>query len=259
MITNFHTHVYPDNIAKKAIESVSGYYGIKMEMDGSIQSLLTDCQKAGIDRAVVLGVATVPSQVQSINNYVSSLCNEHKELVGFGTIHSEMENPEAEIERMISLGLKGIKIHPDTQHINIDEEKMFKVYDMILGKLPILFHCGDYRYGYSRPERLARVLDNFPGLTVIAAHFGGWSLWDLAAEYLVDRDCYLDCSSSTMYLGRKRSRELIHEYGAERILFGTDFPMWNAFGEIGRIKDLNLSAEETELIMNGNASRILGE
>ena len=63
MITNFHTHVYPDNIAKKAIESVSGYYGIKMEMDGSIQSLLTDCKKAGIDRAVVLGVATVPSQV----------------------------------------------------------------------------------------------------------------------------------------------------------------------------------------------------
>ena len=230
-----------------------------MEMDGSIQSLLTDCKKAGIDRAVVLGVATVPSQVQSINNYVASLCNEHKELVGFGTIHSEMENPEAEIERMISLGLKGVKIHPDTQHINIDEEKMFKVYDMIRGKLPILFHCGDYRYGYSRPERLARVLDNFPGLTVIAAHFGGWSLWDLAAEYLVDRDCYLDCSSSTMYLGRKRSRELIHEYGAERILFGTDFPMWNAFGEIGRIKDLNLSAEETELIMNGNASRILGE
>ena len=184
----------------------------------------------------------------------------HPELTGFGTLHPDMERPLEEIVRLQELGLKGVKFHPDTQKFNMDDDKLFPIYDALSQSgLPVLMHCGDYRYSCSHPQRLARVLDNFPRLTVVAAHFGGWSLWDLALEYLKDKNCYVDCSSSIMFLGKARSRELIKAYGAERVLYGTDFPMWDEKEEICRVESLGLSIEELELIFSGNAKRVLGE
>lgn len=256
-IINFHTHIYPDAIAQKATESVGKFYTLDMNRVGTASHLIEDCKKAGIDKCVIHSVATAPKQVESINNFVASTCKEHKEFYGFGTIHPDYENPFEEIERIESLGLKGIKIHPDTQKFNIDDERMFKIYDALSGRLPILIHCGDYRYTYSHPERLARILDMFPGLTVIGAHFGGWSLHDLALEYLIDRNCYMDVSSSFFLTGMKRAEELIKIYGAERILFGTDFPMWDAKEELDKFMTMNLTEEEKELILYKNAEKIL--
>lgn len=56
-----------------------------------------------------------------------------------------------------------------------------------------------------------------------------------------------------------RSRELIKAYGAERVLYGTDFPMWDEKEEIARVQSLGLSHSELELIFSGNAKRVLGE
>ena len=97
----------------------------------------------------------------------------------------------------------------------------------------------------------------FPDLTAIGAHFGGWSLFDLAAEYLENEKCYIDTSSSFMMLGLRRARELIRLYGAERVLFGTDFPMWKAEDELRQLMEMKLTDDEYELILHGNAEKIL--
>ena len=256
-IINFHTHIYPDAIALKATDSVGKFYSIEMDRLGTVERLLTDCKDAKIDKCVVHSVATTPKQVETINNFIASTCEEHKEFYGFGTMHPDFENPEKEIERILKLGLKGIKIHPDTQKFNIDDEKMFPVYEAISGKLPILIHCGDYRYNYSHPQKVARIIDMFPNLTVIAAHFGGWSIHDLALEYLLDKNCFLDVSSSFFLTGMKRAEELIKLYGAERMIFGTDFPMWGAKEELEKFMSMNLSKKEKELILHKNAEKIL--
>lgn len=256
---NFHCHIYPEQIASRAVRGISDFYNIDMDRDGTPETLLKESKECGITRCLVHSVATAPHQVQRINDFISDECKKHKEFTGFGTIHADMENPEEEINRIISLGLQGIKIHPDTQLFNIDCDNMKKIYEIIAGRLPILIHCGDYRYDYSHPRRLAKIIDEFPKLTVIGAHFGGWSLQDLALEYLKDRKCYIDTSSSMMFLGNVRSRELIKAYGAERVLFGTDFPMWRAKDEVEMIEKLNLSNEELQLIYMDNGRRILGE
>ncbi len=258
-IIDFHAHIYPEKIAKKAVQSVSSFYGIPMDGDGTVDALLREGKKMGVRRFLVQSVATVPQQVHSINDFIAQQCKAHEELIGFGTLHPAMEDPFAEIERMKKLGLQGVKLHPDTQQFDLDDARMFPVYDALQGDLPVLFHCGDYRYSYSHPSRFARVLDNFPKLTAIGAHFGGWLLWDLALEYLQDKRCYVDTSSSTMYLGKRRSLELIRLYGADRVLYGTDFPMWNAEEELQRINSLGLSQEERKLILGENARRILQE
>ena len=80
---------------------------------------------------------------------------------------------------------------------------------------------------------------------------------DLALEYLKDEKCYLDTSSSFFVMGMKRAKELIRIYGAERMVFGSDFPMWSGAEELERFMSMNLTDEENELILNKNAKNIL--
>lgn len=258
-VFDFHAHIYPEKVAARAVESVGEFYHIPMNCDGTVNSLLQYGKEAGITDFVVHSVATGAKQVERVNDFIAETAKAHPGLHGFGTMHADYENKAAEIERMQTLGLKGVKIHPDSQLFAVDDPRMFEVYDAIRGKMPILVHCGDYRYDYDNPERVRRVLDMFPGLTFVAAHFGGWSVPDLALEYLKDTDCYLDCSSSMMYLGRERSRELIRIYGADRFLFGSDFPMWNPKEELERFYALGLTADEEKQILEVNPKKILHE
>ena len=256
-IVDFHAHIYPEKIALKAAENIGRFYGIMMNHGGSAQELMESGERAGVTNFVVQSVATNPAQVPNINNFIAQTCRENSAMVGLGTLHPDMENPEEEIDRCISLGLKGIKLHPDCQKFYIDDEKMMRTYAALEGRLPILMHVGDYRYQYSHPARLAKILDRFPKLTVVAAHFGGWSIYDLAVEYLLERRCYLDTSSAMAFLGERRSRELIRLYGADRLVWGTDYPMWDHQDEMKRFRALNLTEEENHKILYQNACEIL--
>ena len=257
-IIDFHAHIYPDKIAEKASHSVGEFYSIPMNKIGSVDTLLKSGGEAGVGMFVAQSVATVSRQVQSINDFIHAACQEHPDrLIGFGTIHPGLENPVDEIERCVKLGLHGIKIHPDVQRFHMDDPSMYPIYEAIEGRLPILIHCGDYRYDFSHPRRLAHILDDFPKLEVIGAHFGGWSLWDLAMEYLLDRSCWLDTSSSFAFLGKVRSKEIIRAYGADRLLFGDDFPMWDHKTEVETLLSLDLTDDEYEKIFSGNAKRLL--
>lgn len=253
-----HAHIYPEKIAAKAVEGVGHFYGIPMDCPmGTAETLLQIGDEAGIDRFLVHSVATQARQVESINNFLAETVAKEPRFIGFGTMHADYENKVDELERIIGMGLRGIKIHPDSQLYAVDDPRMFELYDALQGRYPILVHCGDYRYDYDNPERVRRVLDMFPRLTFIAAHFGGWSLQDLALEYLKDTHCYFDCSSSMMYLGQKRSAELIREYGADRFLFGSDFPMWSPKDELERFRALDLTEEEKDRILSKNPEIVL--
>ena len=257
-IIDFHTHIYPEKIAEKAVESVGEFYGIGMDGKGTAKDLLKEGKESGVTDYVVHSVALTASRVEAINDYIASECKTHKEFHGFGTMHADFENKIEEIERARKMGLLGVKIHPDTQLFNMDDKRMFEFYDYLRQKdIPLLIHCGDYRYDYSHPRRLKKLLREFPGLTVIGAHFGGWSMCDLAYEYLAKENCYVDTSSSFWMLGMKRAKELIRLYGAERVVFGSDFPMWSVSEELERFKSMELTDEENSLILYKNAEKIL--
>ena len=170
-----------------------------------------------------------------------------------------MEDITGELSRVASLGLKGIKFHPDTQLFDIDDARLFPVYEMMQGKMPLMLHMGDKRYNYSHPARLRRVLELFPRLQVIAAHFGGYSMYDEAMEQLYDKDCFMDISSSLMFMSREKAVELINRYGAERLVYGTDFPLWDPLVEVPRFLDLPLSLQQQEQIAYKTAESIFQE
>ena len=153
--------------------------------------------------------------------------------------------------------MRGIKLHPDTQGFNTDDKRLFEIFDYIQGKIPLLIHCGDKRFDFSHPRRLKNVIENFPHLQVIAAHLGGWSLFDEAFALLKNEDCYLDISSTMMFLPQEQVEHYIHSYGADRILFGTDYPLWNPVKEVASFKTLHLTYGEYEKIAYKNALEIL--
>ena len=258
-IIDFHAHIYPPKIAEKASLSTGEFYHITPAHSGTGEELLSVGKKAGISEFVLLPVATKPEQVHHINQFILDEVKAHREFHGFGTLHPDSENILAETEFIIRSGLQGIKLHPDTQRFNMDDKRLFEVFDCIQGKIPLLVHCGDRRFDYSHPRRLKNIIDNFPHLQVIAAHLGGWSLFEEGFEILKDTDCYLDISSTMMFLSPEQVTKYIHGYGAERILFGTDFPLWSPVDEVSRFGKLHLTENEFERIAYKNALAILNE
>ena len=120
-IIDIHAHIYPDKVAQRASESVGEFYSIPMRHDtGSVQRYLDALKPSPITHSLVHSVAVKPKVVESINDFVAATCKEHANFIGFATMHQDYEDPEAEIDRAISLGLKGIKLHPDSQHVDMD-------------------------------------------------------------------------------------------------------------------------------------------
>ena len=257
-IIDAHCHIYPERIAANAVENVGNFYHVKMQGSGTVAELLSLQQAAGISASVVHSVALKASNVQSINSFIAEQVREHPSFIGFATMHQDFEDIEAEVERCIDLGLRGFKLHPDSQGVNADDPRLMRLYEIIEGRLPIILHCGDYRWDNSHPRRIKEILHTFPKLVMNAAHFGGWSLYDLAVEYLKDESCFMDLSSASVYLGPVRTTELIHIHGPERILFGSDYPMWSPVEEIERFLLNDLTDTERELICWRNAERFLG-
>lgn len=269
-----HCHIYPEKIAAKAVAGTDHFYGSTADCLGTVPDLLERSRAAGIDGSLVHSVATTPKQVKSINEFIAREVAEYPDLlVGFGTLHPESETIEEDVRHLVDLGLQGVKVHPDIQGFQIDLPQYAKMYDAVADAgLVMLMHTGDVRYDNSNPNRLIPLLKRHPTLKLIGAHFGGWSIWEQASIELAGTpNLWVDCSSSldlgagydvpdsgTPYIGSEKAREIIDRYGAERVLFGTDFPMW----EPGKVLDaffaIPLSDADRKKILWDNAAELLG-
>ena len=259
-LVNAHCHIYPEKIASKAVEGIRDFYDLNMSLNGKTDDLIRDGNKVGVVHYLVHSVATTPKQVKSINEFISDEVNAHPDLfTGFGTLHPDSDDIEGDFNHLIDLGLKGVKIHPDFQLFALNEKRAFDLGEVINeGDVPLLIHCGDFRYNYSNPEQLIPFLDKFPDLTVIGAHFAGWSMWEEATQQLAGRkNLYVDLSSSLYALSSQTANELIHAYGADRVLWGTDYPMWESVSEMEYFDKIDLTDKERSMILYENAAKLL--
>ena len=260
-VINAHCHIYPKKIASRAVEGIKDFYDLHMSLNGTVDALLEDGNKVGVVHYLVHSVATTPKQVKSINEFIASEVKAHPDtFTGFGTLHPDSEDIEGDLDYILELGLKGVKLHPDFQLFALNEERAFKMGKAINDRgLPMMVHCGDFRYSYSNPENLKPFLDEFPDMTVIGAHFAGWSMWEKATEELAKTpNLYVDTSSSLYAFSPEVAKELIDAYGAEKVLWATDFPMWEAENEMRMFNKIDLSDEERNMILYENAAKLLG-
>ena len=100
-------------------------------------------------------------------------------------------------------------------------------------------------------------MELFPKLRVIAAHFGGYEMYEEAYTQLKDTTCYFDVSSSLMFMDNGVAETYINRYGAERFVYGSDYPMWDPTVEMERFLQLKLTDFQREQIAHKTAETIL--
>lgn len=260
-VIDAHCHIYPDGIARKAVAAVDKFYdGLPADhYDGTVETLVKSGAKAGIDHFVVHSVATSPHQVSSINRFIAqSQQQADGAFIGMGTMHLEAEDLRADFEELRALGLHGVKLHPDIQRFYADDPRAMRIYEMCeAAGLPVCVHTGDYRYDYSNPPRVKNILRAFSRLKFIGAHFGGWSVWEEAARELSDfSNIVVDSSSSFYALKPETAKELIRIWTPDRVMFGTDYPLWPQQPDIDYLLKLELSDADYEHIFWKNAAAL---
>ncbi len=258
-VTDIHAHVFPDVIAKKATESIGQFYDLPPQRCGTVEQLLHTSGRAGITRSCIYSVAVTPHSIDSINRFVAASVKEHPDrLTGYGAVHPDRENIPGLAEEVRAMGLKGLKIHPDMQKFALDSPAAMEMFAAIEGKLPIVIHTGDPRFEYSHPKQMKKVLDAFPKLVCVCAHLGGWKEWEDAWTILAGyENAYVDTSSSLYLMSPAEGRRLIRRFSRERVLFGTDFPMWDPEEEMERFRALKLTDDEEERILSLNARPLI--
>jgi hypothetical protein len=265
---DFHVHAFNDKIAERAIQSLETTAGYKALSDGTLADTRVKYEYYGIDRAVILPIATKPSQQTVINNWAAEI--QDSRFISFGSVHPDAEDVMEELERIKSLGLHGIKLHPDYMNIYVNDERMIKVFRKCSElNLPVVIHCGYDPYSpeksYASPEMISEAFDKVPEMTLIAAHLGGVCMWDDAEKYLVGKqgNLYFDTGVLSIEftgikLGHNQFERIVKSHGADRILFASDFPWDNPLNEIEMIQSLDISDDEKEMIFYRNAVRLLG-
>lgn len=264
-IFDFHTHVYPDAIAAKAVGALNRFYSFTSEENGTLSELIDSSRRANVYGFALLGVATNAHQVEHVNQAIlrsaDTARREGFRAVAFIGMHQDYPDMEAEIVRGIRLGAMGVKLHPDIQQVDIDDPRLCRLYELLTRyDLPVCLHMGDERaeYRYSSPDKLVKMAKAFPKVRWIASHLGAYKAWEESDQLIGLPNVWFDTSSVLWALDQRRALELIRLFGADRIFFGTDYPVTNATRELQRFFDLPLLEEERRAILWDNAAAFLG-
>ena len=280
MIIDFHAHCFPDKIAAAALDKLSRMSKSAPFTDGTLAGLTASMEKYGINRSVLLPVATHAGQTEHINDFAMQLNENHaaEGILSLGGIHPEYDGYKQELSRIAAGGLKGIKIHPVYQDTDINDVKFLRILDRAAElNLIVVTHAGkDIGFpGVERcsPSMIYDAVQKIGSFKFVLAHMGGWREWDEAISLLADTTVFVDTAFSfgrikpahddnpdpakLQMLDGADFERFLATFGAERILFGTDSP-WSSQGETADfVKNLPISPEDKAKILGGNAEKLL--
>lgn len=261
MLIDFHTHCFPDKIAANALNHLRGIIHANPYTDGTCGDLQQKLQDWGVDAAVCLNIATTPEQQFNVNEF-ALMINNQKNLFAFGSVHAENSSAVYEIYRLYESGIKGIKLHPDYQGVDILDRKMFPIYDACaeLGMFCV-YHSGWDPVSPSEtkvtPEKILRIRKLFPRFRMILGHLGGLGMWDEVEDRLAGTEILMDTAYTRGLISPEQITRIIQKHGAENILFGSDCPWQSSRDTAELIDSLPLSSEQKDRIFYKNAVELL--
>ncbi|MDD7648017.1 amidohydrolase family protein [Cloacibacillus porcorum] len=263
MIIDFHTHVFPYKMADAAMTKLQQQCEVPYYAPATVGSLIRTMDECGVDKSVVLNIVTKETQHEHVLSFAKEIDSER--LISFGSVMPGSEYALEYVWKISDEGLKGIKLHPPLQRADVDDKRLFPVYDLARAlNLVVVFHAGwDATYRdemRASVEMTINVVKNFPGLKLVAAHMGGLRLARDVFDHLAGKyDLYFDTAyAADPWLDKDMFRDIIRRHGAERILFGSDYPWHLPSMEIGLINSLDIGEEEKKMILGENAARLLG-
>jgi len=242
MITDCHIHISPLEMFKPValglMRANRANFAQIEEFCRSPKAFLKFLDASGVDRAVLINYVApeVIGFTDGVNQFVSDYVKEDpRRLLSCGSLHPRhSSNILSDVERLVRLGIRMIKIHPPHQLLfpndylrGVSElEIIYRAAEA--NGIPVMFHTGTSifpgaRNKYGDPMYLDDVAVDFPRMRVLLAH-GGRPLWMETAFFLVRRhaNVYLDISGIPPKSLLKYFPRL--EEIASKTLFGTDWP-----------------------------------
>ena len=268
MVIDFHTHVFPDKIAKRTIDLLSEKGSMTPYSDGTVDGLIAKMEKAGVDISVTLPVMTSPTQFDSINRYAAEIneifCDKERRLISFAGIHPLCESIDEKMSFIKKSGFLGVKIHPDYQGTYIDDEGYVKIlecakeYDLI-----VVTHSGvDVAYKGEpvkcTPERALRLIRKVPHSKFVLAHLGANEMPNEVLDILCGEDVYFDTAVVLKNTSAETFKKIVEKHGEDRILFASDSPWSSVNGDVDILKSFNLDKACENKIFSENARKLLG-
>ena len=268
MIIDFHTHVFPEKIAKRTVELLAGQSGTTPYSDGSIAGLLEKMAVADVDVAINLPVMTNPSQFESLNRFASEInqafADKARRIISFAGIHPLCEDLEEKMKWIKAQGFLGVKIHPDYQDTYINDERYLTIFRAAKEEdLIVITHAGvDDGYPncpvHCTPERVLDVLDQVGPFKFVLAHYGGNRMPEEVYELLAGKDVYFDTAYLLRLIKKEDFLRILEKHGDDRVLFATDSPWSDLREDIDILRSYSLPKSTEQKIFSENAKHLLG-
>jgi predicted TIM-barrel fold metal-dependent hydrolase len=261
MIIDAHTHIFPDNAAESILKFTAQKFNVKVYGEGTAADLIAHMDANKVSYAVVHMVAINPKAAQAINTWLINLSEPR--FLKFGTLHPHQQDYKQEILRLKENGIRGIKLQPAVQGFTVDNAELtYPLYEELLKNgMTVMFHVGGnplpHTHQRSTPTMVLRVAQDFPELTIIAAHLGGLNMWDEVKETLAGREnVYMETSMTYENILPGVAETIIRKHGPQKIFFGTDYPFAPIKKCIEGARELSfLTQREKKDLMGSNARR----
>ena len=252
-------------MAEKTVRKLAAISGIAPVTDGTVSDTLRRMDKSGIDMCVCLNIATSLTAHTTINNTTCENNRIHKgKMVFFGSVNPFVPDALDELCRIRDLGIPGIKLHPDYQNFFTDDKRLFDFYDRCRElDLITVFHSGWDCYSpnliHSAPHMNRKVAENFPGLRMVLAHFGGLAMYEEVLSELAGLpNVWFDTAMcGSISPDKKTAMAIINKHPAEHILLGSDCPWEDPADSARYIESPPLSDDRKEMIFKNNALSLL--
>ena len=222
---------------------------------------MEDMAGSDVDVSCCLAIANEGRQVDRVNEFAAGLASERR--IAVGTVHVDL-TVEENLSLLKKHGITRVKVHPLFQNFGLDHPRVWELFEAFGSEISVITHVGEggdaYRNSLSSPKMIRDISRQFPELRLMACHFGGYKILDDAEEMLQGADVVLETSwpPSLATLQPDRVRRLIKRHGAERVVFGSDWPMTSPAEEIAAIDALGLTDDETKMVLGGTLARVLG-
>lgn len=267
MIIDFHTHIFPEKIAKATIDNLEKRSNGHAYTDGTDISLLKNMENGGVDIAISLPVLTKPTQFDSVTKYAISINEKYadkgRRIISFGGMHPECEDVAGKMRYLKENGFLGVKIHPDYQGAFINHEGYISILnnakelDMI-----VVTHSGVDDGYLGEPIRCpanlcAEVIKKTGHKKFVLGHYGAHKQWQETLDLLCDLDVYFDTAFTVPKIGEELFKKILFRHGEDKILFATDCPWHDMKQDIEVIKSYNLGKDIEDKIFYKNALKLL--
>lgn len=269
MLIDFHTHIFPDKIAKSTIEALEQKSNSHAYTDGSVNGLLSAMERANADICVTLPVLTKPEQFDGVNRFAKSVNerfkDEKRRLVSFAGIHPKCDDIKGKMQFIKDNGFLGVKIHPDYQNAYIDDEGYLDILHCAKNlDLIVVTHSG-VDAGYigqpikCPPSLTKKVIKDVKPQKFVLGHYGGHLQWEEVLELLTNEDgIYLDTAFTFEEIDPFIFKSILTSIGSDKVLFATDCPWRDIKTEKERLLKYNLGKDVEERIFYKNALKLLG-